>query len=486
MSPTTDRHRRPNRYGRTGHPPLGRPPYPLSSPALSAGGSRLTVGRLISLVAVAVLLTSTIVGFQVATAEPAGAQGCGNIPLLSDACDVATDPFEWAGDALVGAGGELIVGSFDYFAEWTATAAVGALDLLADATETTTTPNIAGATGTHTISVGIARQMAVPLLVLTGLYALLKRDATIITKAALLYLPGSVIGMVAAGWFTDQLIIAVDSFSADYAGGGQAGIREFGDTVAAQITAGVGITSPGLLVIFSIVLIVATVAVWMVLLIRAATILVAYAFMPIAFVGILFPATRGWIRRLVETQLAFILSKMVIVGIFALGAETLTGSDNALAGMLQGAALFFLAAFSPFALMKLLPFVSDQAVDAMERPTGAPMRVATTAAGTAAGIALYRHLGGTQTPPGNGAAGGATASGGSTGGGGAAGGGGGGSGGAGSGGGGAAGAVGAGVQAAGSGAGAVSGGLGAQPASNTTSAGGPNPQLPLGQTDQNP
>lgn len=470
-----------------------------SAPAVShvtlARPHRWLTSRLVNPLLAIAALTAAVFAVQVGTAGPAAAQSCGNIPLLSDACDLATDPFEWAGDAVVGVGGELIVGTFDYFAEWVAGAAVSALGLLADAMEATTTPNIAGATATHTISLGIARQMAVPLLVLTGLYALLKREVGVIVKAAFLYLPGSVIGMVAAAWFTDQLIVAVDAFSADYAGGGEDGLRTFADSVAGQITAGVGITSPALLVIFSIMLILATIMVWMVFLIRAAAILVTYAFMPIAFAGILFPATRGWIRRLIEVQLSFIMSKMVIVGIFALGAEVLPGADNALAGMMQASALFFLAAFSPFALMKLLPFVSNGAMDAMERPAGTPMRIATAAAGIAGGIALYRHLGGSQSGQGghtsNGTASGAAASGGSTGGGGASSSGGassGGSGGAAAGAAGAAAGAGTAVQAgarvAGAGAGAASGGLAANPASGGSSrpsstGSGSNGQLPL-------
>ena len=481
---TSPRELEPRRASRTGvsGAVVGVRPIAGLSPPTGAGltvGFRFLTGRLINPLLVLALVTSMIIGVQVATTQPAAAQSCGNIPLLSDACDLATDPFEWAGDAIVGVGGELIVGAFDYFAEWVATAAVGALGLLADAMESTTTPNIAGASATHTISLGIARQMAVPLLVLTGLYALLKREAGVILKAAFLYLPGSVIGMVAAAWFTDQLIAAVDAFSADYAGGGEEGIRAFADSVAGQITAGVGITSPALLVVFSVVLILATIMVWMVFLIRAAAILVAYAFMPIAFAGILFPATRGWIRRLIEVQLSFILSKMVIVGIFALGAEVLTGADNALAGMMQASALFVLAAFSPFALMKLLPFVSNEAMDAMERPAGTPIRVATAAAGTAGGLAIYRHLQGSQTE-GGGSGGGGGAAGGSTGGGTTqTGGGGGGSSASGSGGGGAAGgaasgagaAVQAGAKVANAGAGAASGGLRAQPASSGGSGG---------------
>jgi hypothetical protein len=348
------------------------------------------------LVALAIAATA-IVGVQAVSTEPAAAQSCGSIPILSTACDLATDPFEWAWDTTTGIGGEIIVGAFDYFASWVATAAVGVLGLVADGIEATTTPNLAGADGTWAISMAVARQMALPLLVVCGLYALLRRDGTVIARAAFVYLPGSVVGMVAAAWLTDQLLAAVDGFSADYAAGGASGIREFADTVAGQITAGVGITSPGLLVVFSGVLILAAMMVWLVLLVRAAAILVAYAFMPIAFAGLLLPATRGWIKRLVEIQLSFILSKLVIVGVFALATEVLSGSTNAFAAMMQASALFLLAAFSPFALMKILPFVSHEAAGALERPTAATTSMASRAAGTAAGVLLYRSLQGTQS-----------------------------------------------------------------------------------------
>ena len=50
----------------------------------------------------------------------------------------------------------------------------------------------------------------------------------------------------------------------------------------------------------------------------------------------------------------------------------------------------------PFALMKLLPFVGDQAVAAMEQPSGAPTRAAATAVGVVTGQKLAGFLAGSQ------------------------------------------------------------------------------------------
>ncbi|MDH4074699.1 MAG: hypothetical protein OEW29_02095, partial [Acidimicrobiia bacterium] len=121
----------------------------------------------------------------------------------------------------------------------------------------------------------------------------------------------------------------------------------------------------------------------------------------------IFPATRSWIRRLFEVQLSFILSKPVILAFLSLGAATLNDDNNALVSMMQATALFFLAAFSPFALMKLLPFVHNEALTAMEaqarRPHG---RVVATASGLFAAQRFGTFLAGSQQSPPSGGGGG--------------------------------------------------------------------------------
>ncbi len=358
------------------------------------------------------LLLVGVLGVQAVTAqpaaadvEPAGSSACGSIPIISDVCRQVVDGTSWELDCglnnVAGCAPDVtesvVAGAFDYFARWVAVGAIGAIELVWDGIDGTTTPVIDGDTSVFRTSMVAARALAFPLLVAAGLYSLLKRDAGIALRSAFIFLPGSVVGMVAAGYVITALLAATDQFSDLYLGDGETAIADWLDGIGGLIAAGVGVTAPILLVIFALVLIAGSILVWLVMVIRSAAILITYAFMPLAFAAIIFPATRSWIKRLIEIQLSFILAKPVIVAVLALGSQTLNEADNALEGMIQAAALFFLAAFSPFALMKLLPFVGDEAVDAMEQPSQAPAsRVASTAAGVVTGQRLAGFLSGSQ------------------------------------------------------------------------------------------
>jgi hypothetical protein len=104
--------------------------------------------------------------------------------------------------------------------------------------------------------------------------------------------------------------------------------------------------------------------VWLELLVRSGAIYVALLFLPFTFVAMIWPATARWCRRLIEIVVAVILSKFVIVAIMALAAAGLGQSrgGEAFQGVLAGAALMVLAAFSPFVLLRLIPFAESAAV----------------------------------------------------------------------------------------------------------------------------
>jgi hypothetical protein len=382
---------------------------PSTGPDASQARRRLGPARAI---AVAAVLLLGIVGFQALTAEPAeaapvqdvGSLACGNLPVISEACQQLVGGAAWALDCGLGGVSDcagnvtetVVAGAFDYFARWVAVGAIGAIDMVWVGITGTTTPVLDTSSSVFQTSMAAARALAFPLLVLAALYSLLKADASIAVKSALLYLPGSVLGMVVAGYVITALLAATDQFSNAYINDGQTGIAVWLDELGGMIAAGVGVTAPILLVVFSFVLIAGSILVWLIMIVRSAAILITYAFMPLAFAALIFPATRSWIRRLVEIQLSFILAKPVILAVLALGSQTLNDSGNALVGMMQAAALFFLASFSPFALMKLLPFVGDEAVAAMESPSRAPSRAAATAVGVIGGTKIAGFLAGSQ------------------------------------------------------------------------------------------
>lgn len=378
------------------------PPPPETDGPRPARSLRAGLGRLIFIVSLILVCTVGLEASAPVPAEAAPTQDvpslvCGNLPVISESCSELVDSAVWAiGQGTASIGESVVAGAFDYFASWVAVGAIGAIDLLWAGIDGTTTPSISSDTSVFSTSMMAARSLALPLLILAALYSLLRRDADIVIKSAFLYLPGSVLGMVVAGYVITAILVATDQLTAAYLDDNQTGVAVWLDDLGGTIANGLGFTAPILLVIFSFILIIGSVLVWLVMIVRSAAIVITYAFMPLAFAAIIFPATRSWIKRLIEIQLSFILAKPVIVAVLALGSQTLNEVDNALVAMMQAAALFYLASFSPFALMKLLPFVGDQAVAAMEQPSGAPTRAVATTVGVVTGQRLAGFLAGSQ------------------------------------------------------------------------------------------
>ena len=102
---------------------------------------------------------------------------------------------------------------------------------------------------------------------------------------------------------------------------------------------------------------------WLEMIIRDAAIYICVFFLPLTFVAMIWPATSRWARRLVELLIAIILSKFVIVAILSLATAAITNtaslnnSGDPFEQMIAGAALLVLAAWSPFALLRLIPMM---------------------------------------------------------------------------------------------------------------------------------
>ena len=77
--------------------------------------------------------------------------------------------------------------------------------------------------------------------------------------------------------------------------------------------------------------------VWVELLIRAAAVYVAVLFLPLALASLAWPAIAHWCRRLVDTLVALVLGKFVIVAVLSLAAGALAGGTAPAAGGGTGA-----------------------------------------------------------------------------------------------------------------------------------------------------
>ena len=171
-----------------------------------------------------------------------------------------------------------------------------------------------------------------------------------------------------------------------------------GNDFIGAITFGITHPSPGVTPIVSLVALCGGLALWLELVLRAAAVELAIFFMPLAFAGLVWPATAHWAKRLLEVLAALLLSKPVIVGALCLGANALTSQAAGPSSLVTGTAILLMAAFAPFALLKLVPMVemagiahlqgmSRQPVHAAERSVQRLVAAVSAAATTGANLA---------------------------------------------------------------------------------------------------
>jgi hypothetical protein len=100
----------------------------------------------------------------------------------------------------------------------------------------------------------------------------------------------------------------------------------------------------------------AAVTLWIELLIREAAVYVILLMLPLFFASMVWPARRIWAVRAVELLVALILSKFAIVAVLSLGGAALGRAPiPGIQSLLAGTTLVLLAAFSPWAMLRLLP-----------------------------------------------------------------------------------------------------------------------------------
>lgn len=224
----------------------------------------------------------------------------------------------------------------------------------------------------------LAAIFALPLLLLSVLQGVLRHDGGVIVRAAFVQLPLAFVLTAMAVTVVQLFLQLTDAMSAQVAASVGNDAKEFfkdtGKSLGSVMAATGGTNPLPLFAVFLGALVAAAGAffVWIELLIRSAAIYVAVLFLPFTFVAMIWPATARWCRRLIEVLIAIILSKFVIVAIMALAAAGLGQSraDDAFQGVLAGAALMLLAAFSPFALLKLIP-LAEAAVHSAGARSGA-------------------------------------------------------------------------------------------------------------------
>jgi len=237
----------------------------------------------------------------------------------------------------------------------------------------------------------IAAVLTLPFLFAAAIQALLRSDLALLARAALGYLPLSLLAVGIAAPVTMLLLAASDELSAIVgSAAGNADTRLLTESSAALATLTVLSGSPFLAFLVGLFTAAGALALWLELLMREAAVYVIVLMLPLVFASFVWPARRVWAIRAVELLVALILSKFAIVAVLALGGEALShGAGHfSLTGSLAGLVLLLMGVFAPWALLRLVPLAelasgAAGSLRAESRATRGPASTAASKAGWA-------------------------------------------------------------------------------------------------------
>jgi hypothetical protein len=234
----------------------------------------------------------------------------------------------------------------------------------------------------------VATMLTLPFLFAAVVQALMRSDLALLVRAALGYLPLAMLAIAVAAPLTMLVLAATDQLCSfvSAAAGHESG-RFLGRASLALAALSALTSSPALVFFVGLFAMAAAFVLWIELLMRAAAVYVIVLMLPLAFAALVWPARRIWAVRAVELLVALILSKFAIVAVLSLGGAAISSSagSGSVTSVMAGAVLLVLAAFSPWALLRLIP-LAELASGAASSLRG-ELRSADEAAGRAWGRA---------------------------------------------------------------------------------------------------
>ena len=243
---------------------------------------------------------------------------------------------------------------------WVLGGAQALLNDTAAALGATTSPQLHSTwfSSTYWRMAAIAAVLTLPFLFAAAVQALIRSDLALLARATFGYLPLATLAVAIAAPLTTLLLAATDQlcqFISSAAANESAHFLARAGAVIGSLTTATG--SPFLAFLVGLFVISGAFALWVELLMREAAVYVIVLMLPLAFAAMVWPARRIWAVRAVELLVALILSKFAIVAVLSLGGAAVSASagDHSVSGVMAGAVLIMLAAFSPWAIMRLVP-----------------------------------------------------------------------------------------------------------------------------------
>lgn len=284
---------------------------------------------------------------------------------------------------------------------WVTNAAVWVTGKVGELINATASPDLNASwfQGQYGAMVTVAGALALLMLMLAVIQSVIHQDAGLLLRSAFGYLPMAFILAGVAIAATGLLVSITDDMASGVVGGLGTSqstnlLQSVGDAYKNALDQTSGIPLFGVF-LGAIILAIGAFVLWLELVIRDAAIYVCVFFLPLTFVAMIWPATSRWARRLIELLIAIVLAKFVIVAILSLASAALTntslvqGDGNTFERMIAGSALLVLAAWSPFALLRLIPMMEVAASTVVSQR--ASMSRATAAAGIQTPAAYMRQ-----------------------------------------------------------------------------------------------
>ena len=295
---------------------------------------------------------------------------------------------------------------FDAAGQWVAGGAVWLLGQVGHVLSATTSVDLRSGWFREHYQVMAALSAAVilPMACAGVISAVYRQDASMLVRGLLVKLPLALLFTGVSVELVRLGLAITDDLSARVLSTGGVDTTHVLQPVASFL-AGTGVATAGAVpafVIFvgALLVAVASLALWLELVVRAAAVAAATLFLPLALAGLVWPAVSHWCRRLAETIAALALSKLVVAAVLSLAAGAVAGGvsgvgsgdvSGGFAAVVTGIALLVIATTAPFVLLRLVPAIEAGAVLHLE---GARHRLQHAAAAPARAGALALQLAG--------------------------------------------------------------------------------------------
>ena len=305
-------------------------------------------------------------------------------PVVGAVGDVASD--------VLGAGAKFVGNTvLDGVSSWVGQGAAWLIERIGTQVERSTRPEL-GATwfsGQYQNMIALALMLSLAFLMAALIGAALRQDVVAALRAALVALPLAVVACFAAVTIVELLLAATDDATTFLTRQTGADSQDFFQDLATSVVPGGPTPLPGFLALLgALIAALLCVVVWIELILREAAVYLAVAFLPLSLSAMVWQRTAHLARRLVEGLAGVILAKLAIAVAVAFAASALSNGGSGAGGMttmLAGCAVLFLAALSPWVLLRLIPTGGDAQLH-----RGSVKRAASTAPGASSAAMVVR------------------------------------------------------------------------------------------------